>query len=76
MKSDVNQLDLALNNVEALAHLEDGCDNCHLDNYGREPRTERCMLDLGGGMFTSSVKHKKYQQVKINYAHDRYFYNN
>ncbi len=48
--------DLALANMEALAQLEDGCDECHLDNYGREPRTERCKLDLGGGMFTTSVE--------------------
>ncbi|OPZ26323.1 MAG: hypothetical protein BWZ00_01671 [Bacteroidetes bacterium ADurb.BinA174] len=48
--------DLALANIEALAHLENGCDTCHLDNYGREPKVERCKLDLGGGMFTSSVK--------------------
>lgn len=56
MKSDANLSDLALKNVEALAHLEDGCDNCHLDNYGREPRTESCKLDLGGGWFTGSVR--------------------
>lgn len=56
MKSDANLSDLALANVEALAHLEDGCDECHSDNYGREPRTETCRLDLGGGMFTSSVR--------------------
>ena len=54
--SDANLSDLALKNVEALAHLEDGCDNCHLDNYGREPRTESCKLDLGGGWFTGSVR--------------------
>ena len=56
MMSDANLSDLALKNVEALAHLEDGCDNCHLDNYGREPRTESCKLDLGGGWFTASVR--------------------
>jgi hypothetical protein len=56
MMSDANLSDLALKNVEALAHLEDGCDNCHLDNYGREPRTESCKLDLGGGWFTGSVR--------------------
>ena len=55
-KSVVALSDLAMANIEALAHLEEGCDECHIDNYGREPRTERCMLELGGGMFTSSVR--------------------
>ncbi len=56
MKSNVDLSDLALVNVEALAQLENGCDECHQDNYGREPRTERCKLELGGGWFTTSVQ--------------------
>ena len=56
MKSETEFSDLVLSNVEALAYLEDGCDGCHSGNYGREPRTLRCKLDLGGGMFTSSVE--------------------
>ena len=56
MNSNASLSDLALMNVEALAHLEDGCDECHSENYGREPRTESCRLDLGGGWFTASVR--------------------
>ena len=62
MKSYAELSEFALKNVLALANIEnpdlgeDGCDNCHLDNYGREPRTESCKLDLGGGWFTGSVR--------------------
>ena len=42
VNSNVNLSNLALANVEASAQLENGCDECYLDNYGREPRTERC----------------------------------
>jgi Flp pilus assembly pilin Flp len=37
---------------------ENGYDNCHLSNYGKEKKVERCSLQLGGGMFTSSVEKK------------------
>ncbi|HBG41550.1 MAG TPA: hypothetical protein DDW85_09075 [Porphyromonadaceae bacterium] len=56
MKSHANLSDLILANVEALAQLENGCDECHLGNYGREARTVPCKLDLGGGWFTGSVQ--------------------
>lgn len=51
-----NLSEMVLANVEALAYLEDGCDECHLGNYGRIAQTESCMLEQGGGWFTSSVK--------------------
>ena len=49
-------ISLSLVNINALAQLENGYDECHLDNYGCEPRTESCILQLGGGWFTGSVQ--------------------
>lgn len=41
--------DITLENIEALAADES------IYDY-RQPKTERCKLDLGGGWFTSSVR--------------------
>ena len=57
MQKDTDLSEMALSNVEALGqYLEDGCDGCHIPNYGRVPRTESCKLELGGGYFTASVR--------------------
>lgn len=43
--------DLTLAKIESLANGESGGDHSWL-----QPKTERCRLELGGGMFTSSVE--------------------